>query len=99
MNLTHGSRTLLSQRLRQLADELDSAEQYGVPIPMHVSVSGHEFGSAAFSATEEEFDAWAEYTDATVTDYEHEGSDWSSSEVNVNGLPLHFHVKHGALTA
>lgn len=85
----------LVARLRMLADEIESAARYGVPIPYMVSASGHKFGGASFSATEAEFDAWVDYTfegdeSADREDYEHDGSAWSRAQVTVNGLPLVF---------
>jgi hypothetical protein len=64
-----------------------------VPIPFCFSVSGHGYAGASFSADADEFAAWAEYTEATVEDYEHNGEPWSSADANVNGLPLQFAVK------
>ena len=86
----------LADRLRDLADEIESAARYGVPIPYMVSVSGHEYGGASFSATEAEFTAWAEYTGAKGEDYQHDGRLWSAAKVNLSGLPLAFSVKHRA---
>lgn len=85
----------LAERLRMLADEIESAARYGVPIPYMVSVSGHQLGGASFHATADEFDAWVDYTfggdeHAAGEDYEHRGSAWSRAKVNVNGLPLEF---------
>jgi hypothetical protein len=80
----------LATRLRQLADELESAARYGVPLPYMVSVSGHQYGNASFSATGEEFDAWADYTEATVEKYDHNGRHWVRATADVNGLPLEF---------
>lgn len=91
----------LADRLRMLADEVESAARYGVPIPYMVSVSGHAFGGASFSASEEEYAAWVDYTfggdsGATGEDYEHEGAGWSRATVNVNGLPLEFACRRSA---
>ena len=86
----------LADRLRFLAGEIESAARYGVPVPHMVSVSGHEFGGASFSATEAEFSAWAEYTEAEVERYDHDGAHWSRAEADLNGLPLSFGVKHQA---
>lgn len=81
----------LAARLRVLADEVESAARYGVPIPYMVSVSGHTHGGASFAATPAEFDAWVDYTEAATEDYRHNGSDWSRAEVVLNeGLPLSF---------
>lgn len=84
----------LADRLRMLADEIESAARYGIPIPYCVMASGHPFGSASFSATEEEFAAWAEYVEAEVEDRDHHGASWSEAEADVNGLPLRFSVRH-----
>jgi hypothetical protein len=94
----------LADRLRMLADELESAARYGLPIPYMFSVSGHRFGGASFSATPEEFDAWVDYTfggdeNAESEEYTRAGIDWSRAAVNVNGLPLEFAVKRSAVTA
>lgn len=84
----------LARRLRMAADEIESASRYGVPIPFVVSVGSHEFSGVSFAATEEEFEAWAEYTAAEVNDYVHDGQDWSQAAVDCNGLPLQFSVRH-----
>jgi hypothetical protein len=80
----------LADRLHHMADEIESAARYGVPIPYMVSASGHEHGFVSFSASLEEFDAWAEYTEADVTEYDHEGGHWWRAVANVNGLPVTF---------
>lgn len=87
----------LADRLRMAADEILSAARYGVPIPYMVSASGHRFGGVSFAATEAEFTAWAEYTEAEVEDYVGpDGARWSRATVDVNGLPLSFAVRHEA---
>jgi hypothetical protein len=80
----------LANRLRMLAEEIESAARYGVPIPYMVSSSGHAHGRATFAATPEEFAAWADYTEAEVSEYDHAGRRWLSAEVDLNGLPLQF---------
>ena len=90
----------LADRLRMLADEVESAARYGVPVPTLMSVSGHEYGRATFAATEEEFPAWADYVadaDPTREDYEHNGASWSRITVDVNGLPVEFAVRHAGV--
>ena len=87
----------LANRLRMAADEIESAARYGVPIPSTVSASGHRFGAVGFAATEDEFAAWATYTEAEVEHSHHHGSAWSSAEVDVNGLPLRFSVRHATV--
>lgn len=88
----------LAYRLRMAADEIESAARYGVPIPPLVSVDGYQYGGASFSATEHEFAAWVDYTEARVEGYEHDGAHWSSAEADVNGLPLRFAVQHDSAT-
>ncbi len=81
----------LALRLRQLADEIESAHRFGVPIPTVVSVSSHMYGDVRFSATPEMFDAWADYCqDSVVTEYDHDGKHWWNATADVNGLPLRF---------
>lgn len=89
----------LVARLRQAADEIESAARYGVPIPYSISASGHKYGGVSFSANEAEFSAWADYTEAEVEHYEHGGSEWSSADSDVNGMPLSFAVKHATAKA
>lgn len=94
----------LADRLRMLADEVESAARYGIPIPYMVSVSGHQFGGASFHATEDEYDAWVDYTfggdeNAAGEDYQHRGSNWSRAKVNVNGLPLEFSCQRATAEA
>lgn len=87
----------LADRLRAAADEIESAARYGVPIPHCISASGHKYGAVSFAATEEEFAAWAAYTEGVVEHGHHHGADWSSVDrVDVNGLPLSFAVRHEA---
>jgi hypothetical protein len=88
----------LADRLRMLADEVESAARYGIPVPYMFSVSGHPRGGASFSATPHEFDSWVDYTfggdeSASGDDYTLDGFEWSSAAVNVNGLPLRFATK------
>ena len=87
----------LALRLRLLADEVESAARYGVPIPFCFSVSGSEYGAASFSATPEEFAAWVEYVEAPVEHGHHHDADWSSAEANIGDgdrLPLRFSLRH-----
>ena len=86
----------LANRLRMLAEEVESAARYGLPIPSRVSVGGYRFSDASFAATEHEFAAWVDYTGARVEEYEHDGARWSSAEADLSGLPLRFAVRHGA---
>jgi hypothetical protein len=89
----------LALRLRLLADEVESAARYGVPIPYCVSVTGAEYGGVNISMTEDEFTAWAEYVEAEVTHDRHHGADWSNAAANIGDadrLPLRFHVRHEA---
>lgn len=86
----------LADRLRMAADEIESAARYGVPVPDSLSVSGHRFGQVHISADAELFAAWVEYADPQqVERRHHHGADWSSFEVDVNGLPLAVALRHG----
>lgn len=87
----------LADRLRMLADEIESAARYGIPIPFCVTASGHPLSRASFSATEGEFAAWVDYTEAGVESYDYRGASWSRAVANVNGLPLEFAVQHAAV--
>ena len=80
----------LADRLRALADEIESAASYGIPIPGIVSASGHEYGDVGFAATPEEFTAWAEYVEAEPV----RDALFHSVEalVGPRDLPLRFHV-------
>ena len=90
----------LADRLRILADEIESAARYGVPIPYMFSASGHLFGEASFAATPEEFDAWSEYAEAVVVEYTRDDdSRWSRATADVNGLPLAFSTKRVEVSA
>jgi hypothetical protein len=88
-SLVHRTETL-AQRLRAFADELESAERYGVPIPSVVCATAYPNSHASFSATGEEFDAWADYSDAVVEEYDHEGQHWRRAVADVNGLRVEF---------
>lgn len=81
----------LADRLRRLADEVESAARFGVPIPTLMYVSSHKFSDVSFAATEHEFAAWVDYTEARV---DHDGDEWSSARADCNGLPLSFSVRH-----
>ena len=78
----------LADRLRDLADEVESAARWGVPVPIHWYVSGHHFGSVGCSTDPYEFAAWAEYVEADVTESIHHGGVWRSFVADVNGLPV-----------
>lgn len=77
-------------RAHHLADELDSARRYGVPIPDYITISAGPFGGVHMHLTAHEFAAWVDYTDATVGEYDHDGSHWRRAEVDVNGLRFTF---------
>ena len=86
-------------RLRMLADEIEAAHRYGVPIPPVVGASGYEYGDASFHLEPAEFDAWADYCDQPdVTPYEHEGFMWRRTRADVNGLALTFSTCDAAVT-
>lgn len=92
----------LPDRLRALADELESAERYGLPIPGMVSVSAHKYGQASFHTDDAAlFAAWADYTEAEVVEYDHASHHWSRATANVNGLSMQFAtaVAHPAAVA
>lgn len=99
--LTASTKTL-ARRLRMLADEIESAARYGVPIPFMVSVNGHEHGGASFHLDRpDDFAAWVDYTfgggeKAVGHDCVHDGQNWSRATVDVNGLPVTFATTHGA---
>jgi hypothetical protein len=84
------SATPIIERLRALADELESAERYGVPLPDVVSAVGYPFGGASFHVDPLVFQAWADYTEATVEEYDHEGDHWRRCRADVNGLLVEF---------
>lgn len=70
---------LLIRRLRDAADELESAARYGLTVPPVASVNGYDNleGLQISLATVEEFDAWADYAaDVDVVEYEHDGRRW-----------------------
>lgn len=85
---------ILVKQLRLAADEIDSARRFGVPIPAIVNVYAFNVATPgmSFSATEHEFAAWVEYTEAEVEEYEHEGKHWSRARADVNGLRVQFAV-------
>lgn len=89
----------VADRLRAWADEVEAAERYRLPIPTTMSV--HTFPNysphVSFSANEDEFDAWVEYTEATVEDYDHAGSRWQRATADVNGLRVDFSIKRESL--
>lgn len=89
---------LLVKQLRLAADEIDSARRYGVPIPNVVNVYAFNATTPgmSFSATEHEFAAWADYTDADIEEYEYDGKLWSRATADVNGLRVQFAVARGA---
>jgi len=80
----------LIDRLRMLADELEAAAGYGVPVPIYVTASGHENGHVHIPMTAAEFDAWVEHTDANVRVYHHDGARWRSAKVDLDGLAVGF---------
>ena len=84
----------LAHRLRTLADEIESAARYGVPIPHMVNVSGHRYSGASFAATAEQFARWAEYVEAEPVEDVHHDARWLSIDTTIaehaGGLPLSF---------
>lgn len=91
----------LADRLRMLADEVESAARFGIPIPFMFSISGSEYGQAGFAATPAEFDAWTEYIEGgVVEEYQHAGKKWRAvNRADVNGLPLSFSAEFGEVSA
>ena len=53
----------------------------------------------SFSANEAEFDVWADYTEADVTEYEHADHRWERAEADVNGLLVSFAIMRGPVEA
>jgi hypothetical protein len=80
----------LPQRLRALADELESADRYGVPLPHVVTTTSFQNTHATFHADPDVFDAWADYCEATVAEYDYDGRQWRRVITNVNGLKVKF---------
>lgn len=80
----------LISRLRLLADELASAARYGVPVPSILSVSDtlYDYGVSWHVPNADEFNAWVDYTEATVERREHHGAVWHSFTADVNGLSI-----------
>lgn len=79
----------LAARLRLLADEIDSAHRYGVPIPESIIVVSHgPYGGASTHTDRATFDAWADYLDseptATVSESRHHGSIWHTVAATIN---------------
>lgn len=87
--MTHRTDTL-PQRLRALADELESAGRYGIPIPEVVTATSLSVFHASFIADDHEFAAWADYTEADVEEYHHDGNFWRRAKSDVNGLRVEF---------
>lgn len=83
----------LADRLRLLAEEVESAARYGIPVPIYWSIGAAENSSVNFHATPEQFAAWADYLNAEsdVVEYEAADARWQRVErVDVNGLALSF---------
>lgn len=82
----------LIARGKQLADEMASAARYGLPIPTTVSLNSYDnLEGAAFSFdTIDEFDAWAEYAEAAVNEYDRDDRHWHHGIGDLNGLAVSF---------
>lgn len=90
----------LADRLRSLADELESAERYGLPLPAMVSTSSHNHTHVSFHTDDRDlFDQWADYTEAEVVDYDYADHHWSRATADVNGLIVQFATARPILTA
>lgn len=103
-NLHTPSREMLSQRLREtepanvlahrlrlLADEIQSAHRYGVPVPTTLTVDSYDVGGVTFSATPAEYNAWVDYcVGVEVRDYDHDEKHWRTASADVNGLNVRF---------
>ena len=81
----------LATRLRQLADEIDSAHRFGVPIPASVTVGHSEHSDISFVEPDRAtFDAWVDYTEATTRTEDIGYARYVIATADVNGLPLRF---------
>jgi hypothetical protein len=84
----------IAGRLRLLADELDSAEALGVPLPPTVHVNSHtNLEGAGFHLEAGEFAAWLDYVDnPPVVESWHHDKHWRvvSTKVGHGGLRLEF---------
>jgi hypothetical protein len=81
----------LPQRLRALADELESAERYGIPLPYMVSVAQARYTHATFHADPDVFDAWADYCEVEPVEYESaDNRTWRQVITDINGLKVEF---------
>lgn len=81
--MTHKTDTL-AQRLRALADELESAERYGLTLPSLVLVDSRVLLSGLDRSS---FDAWVDYTEAHV-ETENTSTEWAVADVNGLGVDL-----------
>lgn len=81
----------LAQRLRALADELESAERYGVPIPDYVTAGkrGIYFDTSHDGSL---FDEWLGYCDTVEVAEWVDDNDvrWQRATTDVNGLLVEF---------
>ena len=80
--MTHKTDTL-AQRLRALADELESAERYGLTLPSLVLVDSRVLLSGLDRAA---FDAWVDYAEATEDTRFHTA--WAVADLNGLGVDL-----------
>lgn len=74
--------TTLPDRLRALAEELESAERYGLHLPGSVIVHG---GVTFYLSDPADFNAWTDYLEVDP----HASGGFRCAEGNTNGLPVH----------
>ena len=79
----------LADRLRALAEEMESAERYGVPLPTLVFVNRHsDIAPVSFHTDPATFDSWVNYTEAepeTTPD-----ARYRVATADINGLRVSF---------
>lgn len=89
----------LAQRLRALADEIESAERYGIPLPTVVSVSSYDGQDVSWHMPDPaEFDAWADYIEADVQEYDYNGRHVRTAEADVLGLAVRISTSTALVT-
>ena len=85
---------LLIERAKHLADEMASAARWGLPIPTLVAINNYaNIEGARFTVTSiDDFDAWAEYAEANVHEYDHDDRHWHAGVGDLCGLAVSFSV-------
>ena len=89
--------TTLADRLRALADELESAERYGITLPRLINAGSNDI--TWHTPDPAEFAQWADYTEADVKTLPAPDGHYVIARADMNGLTVQFQTLEQAAEA